>query len=188
MKTYKNIGFGPRTSKKGFTLIELLIVMVILAILAGVIVMAVGGVFGSAKSAAYDGVSSQVGTAVGAYAANADHAGSYPIGGAATGVDITDVNGATVNGSSLYLIDFSLLLTSEEGMFRTVPDGTLAIAGAANDNCDIGTDIGGCLNTSHYVWVVDNTTGVTYSYCVGATCLYNGVQTNNRSGYMNVWP
>ncbi|MFA5368039.1 MAG: prepilin-type N-terminal cleavage/methylation domain-containing protein, partial [Dehalococcoidia bacterium] len=54
MKTYKNIGFGPRKGKKGFTLIELLIVMVILAILAGVVVMAIGGVFGTSRERAYD--------------------------------------------------------------------------------------------------------------------------------------
>jgi prepilin-type N-terminal cleavage/methylation domain-containing protein len=38
---YKRLG-----GKKGLTLIELLIVLVILAILAGVIVLAVGGIFG----------------------------------------------------------------------------------------------------------------------------------------------
>lgn len=181
MKAYKNIGFGPRKGKKGFTLIELLIVMVILAILAGVIVMAVGGVFGSAKSAAYDGVSSQVGTAVGAYAAQ--NAGTYPIGNARA-TDITDRNGDTINGSTIYFVDFSLLLTGEDGMLRTVPDGCALIAAADNDNCDqAATNISGCLATSNYIWLVDNSTGVTYSICVGTTCT-----APNEDGYQDVWP
>lgn len=181
MKTYKNIGFGPRKGKKGFTLIELLIVMVILAILAGVIVMAVGGVFGSAKSAAYDGVSSQVGTAVGAYAAQ--HSGTYPVGNARD-TDITDENEQTVNGSTLYFVDFSLLLTGEDGMLTTIPDGCALVAAADNDNCDQNTaNVSGCLATSNYIWLVDNATGVTYSICVGGTC-----SAANTDGYQDVWP
>jgi len=60
MKRMKKLGLRRLGGKRGFTLIELLIVMVILAILAGVVIMAVGGVFGTAHESAYEGAKDQI--------------------------------------------------------------------------------------------------------------------------------
>ncbi|GAG09069.1 unnamed protein product, partial [marine sediment metagenome] len=60
MKRMKKLGLRRLGGKRGFTLIELLIVMVILAILAGVVIMAVGGVFGTAHESAYESVKPQL--------------------------------------------------------------------------------------------------------------------------------
>lgn len=190
MKALKNLGFGPKKSKSGFTLIELLIVMVILAILAGVIVMAVGGVFGSAKEAAYNSVSSQMSTASGAYAA--DNQGTYPLGVSYTS-NISDENGATINHTGLFYLDLALMVTSAGGMLQHVPDGCTVVDADNNDNCDQSSDIGGCSADNHYLWVIDSSTGNVYSVCIGTECLNasateGGVQTNDQDGYMQVWP
>ena len=185
MKSFKIMGFGPRKSKSGFTLIELLIVMVIIAILAGVIVMAVGGVFGTAKSTAYSTAREQIQNAVVAY--EAANSGSLPT-----------TNGATIvltgNGSlSTTVINMSLLLASSNptgGTLRIVPDGCWGAGNNSNpaDNC-YGNATMGCKTSSHYVWVVDSTSSV-YSICTnsggGTAC--SGVTANTTNGFGTVWP
>ena len=168
MKALKNMGFGPRKSKSGFTLIELLIVMVILAILAGVVVMAVGGVFGTAKSAAYDAVKDDISNAVTGYAT--DNEGNFPY-------NVSTPMTANANCSTCYVINMSALLVSQGGMLRNIPDGT------RQANCAAG-GASGCSDNNHYTWGV-NTYGVVYSRCDTAdskTC------TSNESGYQGVWP
>ena len=55
------------SSRKGFTLIELLIVMLILTILAGLVIISVGGVIGRGQQTAYEGDDESIRTAVAAY-------------------------------------------------------------------------------------------------------------------------
>jgi len=180
MKTLQYWGFGPRKSKSGFTLIELLIVMVIIAILAGVVVMAVGGVFGSAHESAYNTVHDDLQNAVVAYAT--DHNGAFPSLGGTVNYTVYKADGS-VACNSCGLIDLSLLLTSAGGMLRDVPDGCLHVDGANNDNCDGSVAIAGeCLGTNHYIWIMD-IYGNVYSKCVGATC------TNaSNTGFQTAWP
>jgi len=56
--------------KKGFTLIELLIVMVILAILAGIVIISIGGVIGRGQETAYNAERESLQTAVLSYYAS----------------------------------------------------------------------------------------------------------------------
>ena len=179
MKALKNMGFGPRKSKSGFTLIELLIVMVILAILAGVVVMAVGGVFGTAKSAAYNTVKDDVQNAVTGYAT--DHQGNFPINTSST--PMTSNANCTV-ADPCYIINMSALLTTAvpKGMLRQIPDGTRL------SNCG-GTGDPRCSDMHHYTWGA-TTTGTVFSRCdtnsgvTPVTICPNG----NDSGYQGVWP
>jgi prepilin-type N-terminal cleavage/methylation domain-containing protein len=64
-----------RSGQGGFTLIELMIVIVILAILAGVVLFAVGGITNKGNVAACKADYATIGTAAEAYFANN---GSYP--------------------------------------------------------------------------------------------------------------
>ena len=176
---------SPQISKGGFTLIELLIVMVIIAILAGVIVMAVGGVFGTARSTAYSTAREQIQNAVVAY--EAANSGTLPT-----------TNGATIvltgnDSISTKVINMSLLLSASNptgGTLRIVPDGCWGAGNNSNpaDNC-YGNATMGCRTNSHYVWVVDNTSSV-YSICTnsggGTAC--SGVTTNTTNGFGTVWP
>jgi type II secretion system protein G len=78
--------------ERGFTLVELLIVIVILGILAGIVVFAVGNLTSNAKSNACATEKSTISTALEAYKANV---GRYPTaadaGGApATAMDMLD--------------------------------------------------------------------------------------------------
>jgi len=183
MKALKNMGFGPRKSKSGFTLIELLIVMVILAILAGVVVMAVGGVFGTAKDSAYNTVKDDLQNAVVAYAT--DHQGNFPFNSSAANMPVN------ADCAACEYINMSALLTANGGTLREVPDGVVSVAGgsavAPNDNCDAtGGTTAVCDAAGHYIWGAD-AYGNVYSYCTaGATAV--GVCTTNESGYQGVWP
>ena len=131
---YKRLG-----GKKGLTLIELLIVLVILAILAGVIVLAVGGIFGRTGEQAYNLVRDELQLAVTAYATNSSH-------------------GDPVMAGNDSRVDICVLLGPDE-LLREVPDGV------RDDNNGGGA---GCVtsNTSHYIWTYDN--GNVASECVSA--------------------
>jgi prepilin-type N-terminal cleavage/methylation domain-containing protein len=172
MKATKLYGFGPRKSKGGFTLIELLIVMVILAILAGVVVMAVGGVFGTTKDRAYQVTKDELKNAVAQYAS--DHAGDLPY---------LNESVATINssGTTADIIDVGELLIAQNGLLAQVPDSCTEIASGNNDNCD-GTNGGTCNTEAHYVWGMDDA-GSIYSVCIGCTGWVN------TDGYAdNVYP
>ena len=119
---YKRLG-----GKKGLTLIELLIVLVILAILAGVIVLAVGGIFGRTGEQAYNLVKDELQLGVTGYMTNASH----------------DLPVMAANNTN---IDVCLLIGSEE-LLREVPDGVRA----ANGNCSTVLS-----DDNHYIWVVDD--------------------------------
>jgi prepilin-type N-terminal cleavage/methylation domain-containing protein len=174
MKALKNMGFGPRKSKSGFTLIELLIVMVILAILAGVVVMAVGGVFGSAKSAAYNSVHDEIQNAVTAYSADTSHPGVLPAN-TSDSITITGCSGCLV-------INMSALTTTMGGMLRKAPDGLLD---TTLDNCTGGAT--GCKTTSHYIWGVD-IYGSIFSSCTNTSTGDCSVVGAGSNGFQGVWP
>ena len=175
MKTYKNIGFGPRKGKGGFTLIELLIVMVILAILAGVVVMAVGGVFGSAHEAAYAAVHDDLQNATIAYAT--DNNGQFP-----TLNGTYNVTGpAPDTCTNCEVLNITALLTANGGMLRAIPDGLYDSNASGTDNCDGGGSAAGCEADSHYVWIID-TFGNLYSNCIGCSA-------DNTNGFISdYWP
>ena len=119
---YKRLG-----GKKGLTLIELLIVLVILAILAGVIVLAVGGIFGRTGEQAYNLVKDELQLGVTGYMTNASH----------------DLPVMAANNTN---IDVCLLIGSEE-LLREVPDGVRA----ANGNCSTVLS-----DDNHYIWTYTN--------------------------------
>ena len=181
MKAFKNMGFGPRKSKSGFTLIELLIVMVILAILAGVVVMAVGGVFGNAKSKAYNVTKDELKNAVADYASR--NSGSMPY---------TGTMNVTIDGTVRYVINMSALLTANGGLEAAVPASMAKLTSgtyAALDNCDFtGGTTATCSTTAHYIWATD-TYGNIYSLCDDT----NGGSTScncsdSCDGFQTVYP
>ena len=143
---YKRLG-----GKKGLTLIELLIVLVILAILAGVIVLAVGGIFGRTGEQAYNLVRDELQLAVTSY--------------------MTNISAGDPVMANVSNVDVCLLLGSEGGLLREVPDGVTS----ANGNCS-GTD-----DTAHYIWTFDE--GNVRSVCVGVDCTVVG-----GNGFQDVWP
>ena len=118
---YKRFG-----GKKGLTLIELLIVLVILAILAGVIVLAVGGIFGRTGEQAYNLVRDELQLAVTGYMTNSSH-------------------GLPVMSGNNTVIDGCLLLGPDE-LLREVPDGMRE----ANGNCTVALT-----DSNHYTWILD---------------------------------
>lgn len=159
-----------KKSLGGFTLIEVLVVIVIIAILAGVIIMSVGGVFGDAKRSAYNTAREQIQIAFTAYGANASHSGQTAY-----------VAGVSLNNAdceNCYVIEIDKLLSKNYGMLRQAPDG-LALNGSS-DNCNTSDTLGACKTDGHYTWIV-NSKGDVYSYCVGAC-------SDNNSGYKDVWP
>jgi prepilin-type N-terminal cleavage/methylation domain-containing protein len=168
MKAYKNIGFGPRKGKKGFTLIELLIVMVILAILAGVVVMAVGGVFGTSRETAYNTTKGELKNAVAQYAS--DHMGVLPVSGNTT----YNITGTT---PACDLINIDLLMVSVGGILAKAPDSCANVNGG---NCTASAEVGS------YTWVMDDY-GNVYSACTGTKCSGGTPAPGNASGYTDAY-
>jgi prepilin-type N-terminal cleavage/methylation domain-containing protein len=163
MLSLRRWGFKRLGGKKGFTLIELLIVLVILAILAGVIVMAVGGVFGTTEEQAYNAARDQLQTgSVGYVTTN-------------TSTDVGDLQIGTNKSLNICL----LLGSVTGGLLREVPDGCRAV------NCD-PTDEActGCADTNHYEWQIDDNGNVA-SVC---TPVGDGHCTAADNGYQDVWP
>jgi hypothetical protein len=150
--------------------------MVILAILAGVVVMTVGGVFAETKSAAYGAIKDDINNAVIAYAA--DHRGNLPIDSNPSQLITYNANGNPTN--PCYVINMSALLTTQGGMLREIPDGT------RQDNCYGGA--AGCSNLNHYTWGI-TITGAVYSRCdTNNASPQTTCPTGNATGYQGVWP
>ena len=148
--------------KKGLTLIELLIVLVILAILAGVIVLAVGGIFGRTGEQAYNLVRDELQLAVTGYMTNSTH--GLP---------------GMINPLNASRIDVCLLLGPNE-LLREVPDGV----NSANNGGTNGSVP--CITSAdaHYIWTLSDD-GNVGSECItagGEDCLGSG------DGYQGVWP
>jgi prepilin-type N-terminal cleavage/methylation domain-containing protein len=188
MKRMKKLGLRRLGGKRGFTLIELLIVMVILAILAGVVIMAVGGVFGTAHESAYTSVKPQIQNGVIEYATANN--GDLPFVIGAWDQDIVTPLG-TVNDTAI--LDICAIVGTDR-ILRALPDGCYEGSGATDDdNCDGSTTpCGGCIDGNHYVWYMDSN-GNVYSLCVGSDCKCDTEDTwcldpLGTDGYMDVWP
>jgi prepilin-type N-terminal cleavage/methylation domain-containing protein len=192
MKAYRTLGSKRGKGKRGFTLIELLIVMVILAILAGVVVMAVGGVFGQAKARAYDTMKPQIQNAVTAY--QADTEGARPIGTN----DSARIGQLAVNGHGTCDIISICQIVGDpaEDLLRTVPECIAQTPGNSSDNFDDGNCVipATASGLGHYIWVVD-VAGNVYSVCdedLDGNLDENGATSNiseREDGYHDdVWP
>lgn len=166
MKAFSTMGSKRGKGKRGFTLIELLIVMVILAILAGVVVMAVGGVFGTAKEQAYNSVVPQVQNAVTAYMV--EHNGQLPDTENIPGQDVgTNLNISTPPGGFVEkaaVLDICQLVGDQEDMLRTVPDGCHGSTGTSGTNFYAGPCNRSTEDDGHYVFYLDQV-GNVYTAC-----------------------
>ena len=154
---YKRLG-----GKKGLTLIELLIVLVILAILAGVIVLAVGGIFGRTGEQAYNLVRDELQLAATGYMTNS----SAPD-------PVVGTNRSITAGE----------LLGSEGLLREIPDGmrTVNCAYLNTSTCE------GCLDTNHYDWRMD-VEGNVFSFCVDVGTDTCACTSTDGDGYCGQWP
>ena len=119
----------------------------------------------------HDAIRNKIQQAVDVYIVN--HNGSLPT-----------LNGSYTNAecSDCKIINISALLSGNGGALQSVPISLWQGPGTCDDNCDAaGSNISGCFNTSHYVWIVDNS-GIVYSTCRGEGC------PSNNSGCQNIWP
>lgn len=121
----------------------------------------------------YDAVRNIIQEAVTAYLDS--HSGALPITGKSIVLNIPKGN--------FYVIDMCSLVESVE-LLRSMPDGCVD---TTYDNCDAGCL--GCLNTAHYVWLVDSY-GAVFSTCVDVknNSAYNGCDGHKTDGYQGVWP
>lgn len=170
MKRMKRWGLRRLGGKRGFTLIELLIVMVILAILAGIVIISIGGVFGTAQERAYEGARDQVQVAVGDYMSR--ELGALPTTGG--NVTLSDPAGTYA------IIDMCKLQMAYNvtppgpGLLLEIPVSCANAVGDSNAtgiNCvNMGNcpGAGNCTAASHYIWVVTDA-GDVMSTCVDST-------------------
>lgn len=183
MRRLKRMGFRRLGGKRGFTLIELLIVMVILAILAGIVIVSVGGVIGRGQETAYNADKESVQTAVLAYHGEK---GEWPIT-VATTISVDTDDDAVTPPEDLYVIDMCKLTTATGADYLIqVPRSCVLDAGA--DNCDVPDPVGGacsCASNAHYIWAVDDG-GLVYSVCMGSGCTCPDDATN-CTGHEHAW-
>ena len=171
MKVYGNTFFGRREAGNGFTLIELLVVLVILAILAGVVVMAVGGVFGNSKARAYETTRDELKNAVTEYSSK--NQGALPN---ASLFDTNVLNPRTesllcdATNGSCYIIDIDALLVSANppGLLGKAPESS------SSDNC------AGCAGS--YTWLMDED-GNIYSACTNDPLCEDQIATDVNGNY-----
>jgi hypothetical protein len=149
--------------------VSVFLIFCLLPIVVGLILMSIAGSLGPSSQAPYMTARDEVGIAVIAYTID-------------NNADIPALTGtySIAECADCHPIDMNLLITSSDMILSEVPDGTYAVAGANNDNCDGGAT--GCSADNHYVWLV-NTFGIVYSKCMGADCNSNG-----DDGYQGVWP
>ena len=118
------------TRDKGFTLVELLIVIVILGILAGIVVFAVGSMTTNAKTTGCKAEKVTLTHALETYKA---FVGTYPTaaaagGGAHVALDLLDGNAATVPS-------FGTLLKSVPADYTIDNAGTISVNGTNPNGC-----------------------------------------------------
>ena len=182
MKKMKRWGLRRLGGKRGFTLIELLIVMVILAILAGIVIISVGGVIGRGQETAYNGAKEQVEAAVTDYIARTF--GDLPTTGGNESGPITLKDTSSMAGP-FQVIDICVLLATcnvtppGPGILKEVP---VSAWNGTNDNCDGTVFTCSCRDDAHYKWLLGPDDDV-YSICkdlTGSPCdnadTYDGFQ------------
>lgn len=108
----------------------------------------VGGVFCTCRRCVYDVAREEIQNAVAYYMSDTNNSSQLPIINESATFTLTHPNG------SYYIINMSLLLESNGGTLRGIPDSCIKLQGLNNDNCDGGAT--GCSNSSHYIWGVDN--------------------------------
>jgi prepilin-type N-terminal cleavage/methylation domain-containing protein len=207
MKMLKNWGsLGKK--REGFTLIELLIVMVILAILAGIVIISIGGVIGRGHATAYNADAEQIEAAVAEFMTRPTDAtynhviGQVPVGVAGTlngaaGAPAPNISGPgviqTATGEIYYVVAICPLLTSSfpQGILKNVPPTVNSInqdatgGAGVNANAEVGVDTN-CVdgdNGGSYGWYT-TLTGDVASVCLHATdCANTGM-----NGFQDVYP
>jgi len=112
-----------------FTLVELLIVIVILGILAGIVVFAVGNLTTNAKSNACATEKSTITTALEAYKANT---GSYPADGPGA---IKAMDYLTGSNSAVVPAGVGVLLKSVPADYTVDDSGTISVNGTNPNSC-----------------------------------------------------
>ena len=196
MKMLKMGSLGKK--REGFTLIELLIVMVILAILAGIVIISIGGVIGRGQATAYNADREQIEAAVAEFMTRpTDITYNHVIGEvpltAAAGVNGTDIDGAEVQNASVYYTVAICPLTVDafpQGILKQIPatahGNNMANSGA---NAEAGADAA-CLAAGadavadgHYQWLT-TTGGDVISICIGAEDCAN----EDMDGFQDVYP
>jgi type II secretory pathway pseudopilin PulG len=140
--------------------------MVILAILAGVVVMAIGGVFGTSRERAYDVTKNELKNAVAQYAS--DNYGALPDLDVAVAINISECIG-TCN-----IIDIDKLLVANNGILGKVPES------CADDN---GTGCAANDPDGSYTWAMD-IYGNIYSACTGC----DGAESPYTDGFQTIYP
>jgi len=158
--------------ERGFTLIELLIVMVILAILAGIVIISVGGVIGRGQETAYNAERESLQTAVLSYYATNNS--TWPTS--------KDTDPVTTTPGQPGVIDIALL-TDPSGSELPYLDEAPKSAAAGN-HCT-----GGC--TGSYLWSVGSD-GNVFSECLVDACATkangNGVKDAGEDGWQDTYP
>jgi hypothetical protein len=139
---------------------QFIFIIVILLMIAGIVVMGIGGSVSPSKEGAYGIVKTDLQNAVNDYQNKND--GALPT-----------INGTiTINGSAYKIINICLLPTQNEVSLQHIIGSLWGGNGSYDDNCDGGC--AECTTYGSYIWTVDDE-GNVYSTCVGERCNTSGI-------------